>query len=71
MSLMLLDCLSIITVKDLFFSHFHLWFHQIGFNGLPFPQKVSADTAKKRINSLSLELIEAKNKLDVKDKVRV
>ncbi|XP_023677074.2 hyaluronan mediated motility receptor isoform X1 [Paramormyrops kingsleyae] len=30
--------------------------------------KVSADTAKKRINSLSLELIEAKNKLDVKDK---
>ncbi|MFT7809927.1 hyaluronan mediated motility receptor-like isoform X2 [Arapaima gigas] len=30
--------------------------------------KVSADASKKRINSLSLELIEAKNKLDAKDK---
>ncbi|XP_073676778.1 hyaluronan mediated motility receptor [Garra rufa] len=30
--------------------------------------KVSADITKKRINSLSMELIEAKNKLDAKDK---
>ncbi|KPP71767.1 Hmmr protein-like [Scleropages formosus] len=30
--------------------------------------KVSADASKKRINSLSLELIEARNKLDAKDK---
>ncbi|XP_067313877.1 hyaluronan mediated motility receptor isoform X2 [Pseudorasbora parva] len=30
--------------------------------------KVSADTTKKKINALSMELIEAKNKLDAKDK---
>ncbi|KAJ8406102.1 hypothetical protein AAFF_G00309900 [Aldrovandia affinis] len=30
--------------------------------------KVSSDSTKKRINTLSLELIEAKNKLDAKDK---
>ncbi|XP_072519783.1 hyaluronan mediated motility receptor [Salminus brasiliensis] len=30
--------------------------------------KVSADTTKKRINSLSMELMEARNKLDAKDK---
>ncbi|XP_062332634.1 hyaluronan mediated motility receptor [Osmerus eperlanus] len=30
--------------------------------------KVSADTTKKRINSLTMELMEARNKLDVKDK---
>lgn len=32
--------------------------------------QVSADTSKKRINSLSMELIEARNKLDAKDKVK-
>jgi len=31
--------------------------------------QVSADTTKKKINALSMELIEAKNKLDAKDKV--
>lgn len=31
--------------------------------------KVSADTTKKKINALTMELIEAKNKLDAKDKV--
>ncbi len=35
-----------------------LWFSQ-----------VSADITKKKINALSMELIEAKNKLDAKDKV--
>lgn len=33
--------------------------------------KVSADTSKKKINSLSMELMEARNKLDAKDKVRL
>lgn len=33
-----------------------------------YPQ-VSADTTKKRIHSLSMELMDARNKLDAKDKV--
>lgn len=31
--------------------------------------KVSADTTKKRINSLTMELMEARNTLDVKNQV--
>ncbi|XP_051944982.1 hyaluronan mediated motility receptor-like isoform X2 [Xyrauchen texanus] len=33
-----------------------------------FKTKVSADTTKKKINAITMELIEAKNKLDTKDK---
>lgn len=34
-----------------------------------FPSKVSADTSKKRINSLTMDLMEARNILDAKNKV--
>lgn len=33
------------------------------------PPQVSEDTTKKRIHSLSMELMEARNKVDTKDKV--